>query len=175
MIEPDNKKLDELRKEGFRPGVVACILHNKKLLFLYKVDHKLWQLPQGGIEVTETYKDSLLRNMKEELGDDFANKLDIQNATVFEEDRMEFKPGKHIVEPLELADGSQVDMLGKHYFFCAVSAQDTNLNINETQFDQSFWVTFREGYFLADKMYQKGKRRVTIKALTKLNEMSLLE
>ncbi len=172
--EPTLVELNNIRKEGFRPGTVACILHNKKLLMFYKIDHKIWQLPQGGIKNTENPKDAIKRQLTEELGATFVKLLDIPGATYLTNDRMEFKPGKHESEKMESDEGVEIPMIGKEYFFFAIQSKKEELVISETQFDQHFWVSFREGYFLAEKMYQRGKKRITIKILNKLNDMGLI-
>lgn len=175
MNEPTLETFDNLRAEGFRPGVVACILHNRKLLMFYKNDHKIWQLPQGGIANNEDYKQALKREMQEELGDKLSASLKYETAQIIDEDRMEFKPGRHNVEELTTDSGKVHQMIGKHYFFCLVESEIKEFDISQTQFDQYFWVTFREAYFLANKMYQKGKRRITLKILTKLQKLEVIE
>ncbi|MFC1622180.1 NUDIX domain-containing protein [Patescibacteria group bacterium] len=175
MKEPTIEQLDKIRKEGYRPGVVACILHKRKLLMFYKEAHKLWQLPQGGINNKETYIDALKRGLTEELGETFVKKLGFKKVSIIDFDKMEFKPGRHKVKPLQDDDGKEITMQGKYYFFCIVKAKTDKLYIEETQFDQHFWVTFREAYFLTSRMYQQGKKRITTKVLNKLNELGLIE
>jgi hypothetical protein len=50
MQFPSLEEIDQIRNSGFRPQIVGCFLNNKKILFLYKKNHDLWQLPQGGID-----------------------------------------------------------------------------------------------------------------------------
>ncbi len=117
MEKPTLEKLDQYRKEGFRPGVVACLVHNKTVLLVYKKDYKLWQLPQGRIDNKEEPKEALRRMMVEELGEDFAKKVNYEDIKYIDEDRMEFKPGRHEVEKLADDAGNEVNMLGKVYIF----------------------------------------------------------
>ena len=173
--EPTLEKLDNIRKEGFRPGVVACIIHDKKVLMFFKKDYKVWMLPQGGIENKETPADSLNRNLIKELGAVFAANLDLSKITFVGTDRMEFKPGRHEVKQLKDDSGNEIQMLGKDYVFCAINASSEELDIKETDFDEHFWMSFREAYFIADKIYQKGKRRVTLKILNALHSLDLIE
>lgn len=175
MNKPTLEFLDKIRKEGFRPGVVACIIHGRKLLLFYKEDHKIWQLPQGGISNKETYLDALARDLTEELGGEFVLHLNLSEVDIIDEDRMEFKPGRHEVSDLETDAGESVPMLGKHYYFCVIKSATDKIDITQTQFDQFFWVTYIEAYFLANKMYQKGKRRITLKIITKLQELGLIQ
>ena len=175
MIELTLEKLNAIRKEGFRPGVVACILHDGKLLMVYKKEHKIWQLPQGRIDNKETPEDALKRNLLEELGEDFVANLELKKVEIVDEDKMEFKPGRHHVDPIQDDEGTEIDMVGKEYFFCVVRASTSDIDISKTEYDQNFWMSFREAYFLADKMYQRGKRRITIKILNTLNKLGYLE
>lgn len=174
FTEPTIEQLDKIREAGFRPGVVACILHNNKLLMFYKKDHKLWQLPQGGIDTTEVPLAALKREVETELGADLFANLDFSNALYLLTDKMEFKPGRHAIGTIETTTGKEINMLGKEYFFYALNAKSDQVNISQSEFDEFFWVSYKEGFFLADKMYQKGKKRITQKVLNKLLELKLI-
>jgi len=175
MKEPTAEQLNKIRKQGYRPGVVACILCAEKLLIFYKNNHKIWQLPQGGIDNEETYKEALQRMVKNKLGASLLDNLDFNNIHIIEFNKMEFKPGKYEVKSLVDSSGKEIQMLGKYYFFYIINAKSLDVKIEETQFDQYFWVSFREAYFLTGKMYQKGKKRITQKAINKLQELGLIK
>lgn len=168
MEKPSLVQLDTHRKEGFRPGVVLCLLYNKKVLMVYKKAHKLWQLPQGRINNHEDPHAALARTAKEEMGDDLASQLDYKAAEFVDVDQMEFKPGRHNVETIKDDSGQEINMLGKVYYFVSVPSNTQEVNIFKTQFDEYFWMSYREALFLAERIYQKGKKRVTMKVLTKL-------
>lgn len=175
MRKPTLKQIDEIRKSGYRPGVVACILNKKKLLMFYKNEHKLWQLPQGGINNLEDPTAALRRNLLEDVGPSYVSKLAFDSVEYIETDKMEFKPGRHAINDLFDDAGNEVQMIGKEYYFCLLPAKDQLINIQETQFDQYFWLSFREAYFLTEKMYQIGKRRITLKIINKLHKIGKLE
>ena len=80
-------------------------------------------------------------------------------------------------EMAELEDdtGKVITMLGKEYYFCMIPSGTDQINIKNTVYDQCFWMTFHEAYFIAEKIYQKGKKRVTIKILNTLNNLGLIE
>ncbi len=173
--EPTLKELDEIRKEGFRPGVVACIIHQKKVLMLYKKEYRIWMFPQGGIENKEVPLASLRRNLADDLGEEFMQYIDFSKVLIVDKDRMEFKPGSHEVEELFDDAGNKLQLIGKEYLFCVLNADSNKLKIENTKYDEVFWMSFREAYFVADRMYQKGKRRITLKVLNALENFGLIE
>ncbi len=175
MSKPTLEQLDKIRQEGFRPSVVACLLHDKKLLMVYKKEYKLWQIPQGGINNKEDPDDALRKELTEEFGAEFVKQVDFSTTRYLDKDQMEFKPGRHKVVAFADDSGKEINMMGKLYYFVAVDCISDNLDITRTQFDQHFWMSFREAYFLAEKMYQKGKKRVTIKILNTLYNSGLIE
>lgn len=173
--EPTIEELDNIRKEGFRPGVIASIVHEKKILMFFKKEYKLWMLPQGGINNKEMPVDALQRELIEEVGATFSSNLEYSKAKMFGNDRMEFKPGKHALRELHTDEGEEVQMIGKDYLFYMIPAKTDELNIKDTDFDEHFWMSFREAYFIADKIYQKGKRRITLKIMNALHSLELIE
>lgn len=175
MEKPSLEKLDQCRKEGFRPGVVACLICDKKILLVYKEDYKLWQLPQGGINNSEEPEAALERMLGEELGEDFVKNVSFDDIAYVDEDQMEFKPGRHEVKQLTDDSGNEVNMLGKVYFFAALNVSDDTLDITKTQYDEHFWMSYMEANFLAEKIYQLGKRRITVKVLGILNNLGIIE
>lgn len=175
MEKPSIEKLDLHRKEGFRPGVVACLVHDKKILLVYKKDYKLWQLPQGGIENKEEPEAALKRMLGEELGEDFVKNVSFGDIKYVDEDQMEFKPGRHEVKQLSDDAGKEVPMLGKVYYFAALNVSTDELDIKKTQYDEHFWMSHMEANFLAEKIYQMGKRRITVKVLGILNNLGIIE
>ncbi len=69
--EPTLEDLDELRKQGLRPSVVGCFVHDQKLLIAFQKSFNQWTLPQGGIDNRENIKDAFFHEMAEEVTDDF--------------------------------------------------------------------------------------------------------
>jgi len=175
MNKPNLEQLDKYRQEGFRPGVVLCLISNKRILMVYKKEHKLWQIPQGRVNNKEEIDVSLPRVVQEEMGKDFAGKVDYKSAQYVDLDQMEFKPGRHQIEPLVDDQGKEINMLGKIYFFAALQCADEQLDITKSQFDQHYWMSFREAYFLSERIYQRGKRRITMKILNTLFNLGLTE
>jgi hypothetical protein len=175
MEKPSLEQLNEIRKEGFRPGVVSCIIHNKKILLFFKKEYQLWMLPQGGINNKEDPNKALERTLREELGDNFTDTLDFEKVTYFDRDRMEFKPGRHSMGNLQDDEGNEINMLGKDYYICLVESSSDTLNIDETEYDEFFWLAFQEAKFIADRIYQKGKRRITLKIISELKNEGIIQ
>jgi len=174
MNKPSMVQLNDHRKEGLRPGVVLCLIHNKKILMVFKKAHKLWQIPQGRINNREEAQDALLRTATEELGQDFTKNLDYAKAQYVDVDQMEFKPGRHEVERITTDEGEEMTMLGKVYYFVVVPCSTEELDISDTQFDQYHWTSFKEASFLAERIYQKGKKRITTKILENLFNLGII-
>lgn len=166
--------IDNIRKSGLRPQVVACLTNNKRLLLVYKKKHDLWQIPQGGINNKEKVHDAIYREIAEELGNTF-NKESLSNPIAICEAQMSFKPSPNNKRDLKTDNGQDIDMIGKKYFFFALESQIEKVDINKTEFDSYKWVSYREGLDIANAIYQVGKRRITIKAIETLKERGFIE
>ena len=63
-------------KDKYRPNVAAIIVHERypfswKVFIAKRLKNKAaWQFPHGGIDMDETPKQALLRELKEEIGTD---------------------------------------------------------------------------------------------------------
>ena len=171
MKTPTLSEINAVRRKGLRPQVVGCILHDKKLLFVYKAEHKLWQLPQGGIDNGETIEQAIKREMTEELGENFASKLKI--GSLLGTDKLIFHPEKQGSRELTTDDNEKKFMLGKKYFFVAIVASDDKLDITETEFNDYKWLSHDSAKLFAKMIYQKGKRRLTEKIINLLPKQLL--
>ncbi len=170
---PTLDKLNDIRKSGFRPNIVACFLNQRKILFLYKKEYNLWMLPQGGIDNEETPEKALEREMKEELGNKFISVAEADPLYVCS-NVIEFPPQTRGNKDLETDSGKEIFMKGKVYFFYAWETPLTDLNIEEAEFDNYKWLEFNQAVVTASKIYQKGKQRITTDALFALRERELL-
>lgn len=173
MDTPSLKELDEIRNLGFRPEAVGCFLNKKKILFLFNKEYNLWQLPQGGINNRETIEKAIIREMTEELGEEFM-KPKSKIFKVIGEDQIEFPLSVQNSKDLKNDKGENIFMRGKKYFFVVIESDTTDLNIDETEFDDHRWVNFNGAVELASKIYQRGKRRVTISVLNTLKSLEFL-
>ncbi len=172
MNLPNLQEIDQIRKTGFRPQVVGCILNNKKILFFYKNKYNLWQLPQGGIDNRENIEKAVIREMTEELGISFTKKLEVKS--LFGYTQLIFPPKLRGSRSLKTDSGASIFMKGKKYFFIEINTNIGNLDIKETEFNKYKWLDYRQAIELSKNIYQKGKREMTTKILSKLHNLDLL-
>lgn len=172
MVFPSLEEINEIRKTGFRPQVVGCFLSNKKILFLYKKEHNLWQFPQGGIENGETLEQAIIREMKEELGNKFLARVKVDS--IIGEDTIKFPENTKNLRELKTDGGKRIFMKGKKYFFVSLGANTRKLDIKETEFDDYKWLNYKESSELAVAIYQSGKQRIMKKIIKSLFELGLL-
>ena len=147
-----------------RPVVVGCFVNEGRILFVYKSKHDLWQLPQGGVKNKEKMPDAFVREMGEELGEDFVKKA--LEPQFFGEDQLEFPPYLHGSRKLQADDGNEIEMIGKAYLFCQAQTSETDLDITKSEFDDYKWIPIDEARsFAEENIYQKGKQRMTLKVI----------
>jgi len=169
-----SEEIDAYRGKGFRPGVVGCFLNDNNLLLVYKKEHNLWQLPQGGVDNRESLEEAFQREMSEELGEEFVSRSH-ESISLVTEGRVEFPAQKYGVRELETDSGQPIIMKGKKYFFLAAISYESELKLGETEFDDYRWVSYQEGTKLTEKIYQKGKKRITQNALKSLKKLGLIK
>jgi len=173
MKQPSVVEIDQIRDKGYRPQIVGCFLNDKKILFLYKRKHDLWQLPQGGIDNGEDINVAYLREMTEEIGSKFIDSCD-KEISLFGEDKVEFPMHSQNSRELRNDAGQDIFMKGKKYFFVYVNANIDTIDISQSEFEDFKWVSFEDGLALCEEMQQKGKKRITIDALKRLRRLDLL-
>jgi 8-oxo-dGTP pyrophosphatase MutT (NUDIX family) len=174
MENNELQHFDSLRADGLRPQIVACFLHKNKILFFFKQKHNLWQLPQGGIDNRETVEKAFIREMIEELGGKFLQQCEIVSISMVHEDKIRFSEDKWNAKELFTDEGMPVQMQGKKYFFLAAEIRHPDIKIEETEFDDYRWLSYDEALDVSQKIYQKGKKRITIEALSSLRKNKLL-
>jgi len=172
MKLPSLDEIDQIRKSGFRPQVVGYFLNDKKILFLYKKEYNLWQLPQGGIDNQESIEQATTREMVEELGKEFVSSIKINS--LIGDNQVEFPNQTKNSRELKTDSGEDIFMKGKKYFFIAIDTGIADLNINKTEFDDFKWLDYNNAIKLSKTIYQRGKQRVTVDALNKLYNSGLL-
>ncbi len=172
MYSPSLAEIDRIRKNGYRPQVVGCFMNSQRILFLYDKKYGLWQLPQGGIDNKETVEQAVLREMSEELGEEFTAPAEIK--ALLGEDQLEFPDRFKNSREMRTDDGEEMNMRGKKYFFVAIDTDLSNLDIDKTEFDDYKWLDYEGALRLTAAIHQKGKRIITESALAKLRESGLL-
>lgn len=65
-------------------------------------------------------------------------------------------------------------MKGKHYFFVCLQASQEEIDIKETEFDDYQWLPYNEALTLTEQIYQKGKKRITLRVIKLLQKQGIL-
>ncbi len=172
--QPTLEELDNLRKQGLRPSVVGCFLNNKKILLVYQKIHNLWQLPQGGVDNKLNLDQAFVKEMSEEVTEDFLKNTD-PKIELIGEDRIEFPPSKQNLRDLQSDSGEKLEMKGKYYYFMLARANSTEITIGATEFDDYKWLSYDEAIKLIKDTSTGGKLRITSQILSKIKDKGLLE
>ncbi|MEA1926135.1 MAG: NUDIX domain-containing protein [Patescibacteria group bacterium] len=165
-------EINEKRNLGFRPEVVGCFLHNKKIFLFYDKKYDLWQFPQGGVRNLEEIKNALLREMTEELGNTLYSQ--VKNEEFFAEDKIHFPKKYWGNRTLKNDSGREVMMKGKYYYAFAIQINTKDVTIEETEFDGYILASFDQARILLQKIRQHEKRRVSMRFLKILTEKKLI-
>lgn len=174
MKEPSNKILDIVRKKGLRPQVVACVIHNRKILFLYNKEHKIWGFVQGGVDNKERPYRATLREVAEELGESFAKNCRVSPLGVFGQNEIEFPKKLHGSKELHTDKGEEVKLIGKKYFYVLINSKSKYIKLRKSEFDKYKWLTYDEAYKLIKSIYQKGKKAMSAEILDLLFEHDII-
>lgn len=172
-MEISKETINNIRKEGFRPGVVGVFINEKKVLLLNKRAWRLWLFSQGGIDNNESILEALKREIGEEIGKDFVSSWNSEPEIILE-DRIGFKEKLQNSRRLYLDDGKEVRMLGKHYYYCVVETNTQTIDISKTEFDNYKWLTYDEALKLSETIYQVNKKEALLKVLEILKEKELI-
>jgi 8-oxo-dGTP diphosphatase len=121
----------ELTKDDvcvFRPAVYVLVEHNNKYLMIKNGLSKRWEIPGGGINFGEQFKEAGIREIKEETGYDVVIEKDLP---FFVETDLAFDDKKKIFEH------------GLNFYFTAklLNEDKSNLKLDEEEsiLDQKFY------------------------------------
>ncbi len=167
MKSPDLAQLNEIRKLGFKPGIVGLVMRDNKLLFFFKKEYGIWMFPQGSLNNNETLEDGLNRKMAEELTEEFYKTCTTNNELIHIEE-MEFANPKASSEVIKIDDGQEYALKGKVYFFYKIDTQTEHLDIEKTEFDDYFWLDYKAAKYITDRMNIRNKAKIIEKVLEKL-------
>jgi 8-oxo-dGTP pyrophosphatase MutT (NUDIX family) len=174
MKAPEKEQINEIRKTGFKPGVVCCFVNDRKLLFLFSKEYNIWMLPQGGIDNNETPEAAIYREMAEELGEKFVKNIS-EIKELVHADELEFSNNKRFDKFLKTDEGEELRMLGKFYFFFVIETKNQLSDISSTEFDQVFWVNYTQAKYLTSKMYIPNKAEIISKVLDIIRKKGYIE
>ena len=111
--------------------------------------------------------------MTEEIGSGFINSC-AKEISLFHDDKIEFPSQTQDSRELRNDAGQAIFMKGKKYFFVYIKANVNAIDISQSEFEDFRWTSLEEGLILCEKMQQKGKKRITVGALEKLQKLGLL-
>lgn len=174
MREISLKELNEIRIEGYRPGVVCCLVNAAQLLLVFKKEYGLWLIPQGGVDNKETIADAIERELVSELGQSIFDQCK-KEYNYFGEGDIEFNPNSKGMRELQTDEGNYIDMKGKRYFFFVVECTDQKNDLSNSEFDDYAWVNFEQAEFLLGKNYQLNKKELTLNAINQLKNIGVLK
>jgi len=167
------EQINLIRQQGLRPVIVGCIINDQKLLMVYKEKYNLWFLPQGGIKNEESVSQAIKREMIEELGQSFFDNC--QTDFIFLSANQVNFPSKHRgSRDLFTDQGAKIFMKGKKYLFYMIKSDQQDVDITQTEFNDYQWVNYEQGKALAEKIYQKGKKRITLDIMEKLKNNKII-
>lgn len=173
LQEPTLEDLDKLRREGLRPSIVGCFLHDKKILLAYQKSFNQWLLPQGGVENKQTLKEAFAKELAEEVTEDFLKTCE-PDIKLVATDKIEFPPSKQGLRDMFTDDGESVVMKGKYYYFYVTEASKTEITLGATEFDDIKWLNFEEAYKLIKETNTGGRLRMMTNILGILKDRGLL-
>lgn len=124
-------------KNEYRLGVGIFLLNkNKKLWVGKRIDNatgNYWQMPQGGIDNYESFKDAMMRELKEEIGTNkikiLREKKELLNYDLPIQIRKKIWQGKYKGQ-------------SQKWFACLFEGKDKEININyfKPEFSEWKWI-----------------------------------
>ena len=169
------EQLDRLRRLGFRPQVVLIFIHGRKVFFFYRKDHRLWQFPQGGIDNGELPREAILREIEEEIGENFSKGIKEKNVYFLDDSLITFPRRLWGSKDLVTDDGEKIILKGKRYFIYVITTNIEKMKLDDSEFDDSQLLSYDDALRLARSVYQKNKREIILGILRKLKNVDLID
>ncbi len=160
---------------GFRPQVVFCFIHNRKIFFFFHKENRLWQFPQGGIKNGELPREAILREVEEEIDGDFSKKIQGKNIYFLGDYSITFPRRLWGSRDLKDDDGERIIMKGKRYFIYMISVGTEKVSMEHSEFDDFQLLNYDDALRLARDIYQKNKREMALEILRKLKNLGLID
>lgn len=108
------------------------------------------------------------------MGSEFIKNVDFKNIGLIGEEQLLFPASAQGSRDLKTDDGQEVFMKGKKYFFVFAPVKNPTIDISQTEFEEYRWLNYKDAVDMAESIYQKGKQRVTLKALDFLHDKKLI-
>jgi hypothetical protein len=90
------------------------------------------------------------------------------------EDKVCFPPRTKNSRELKSDQGQDLNLKGKKYLFYAISGFFPEIEKKESEFADFRWLDYNQAKQLVQKIYQPGKKRITLKALNLLKKNNLI-
>lgn len=167
--------LNQVRKEGYRPCIVAVLICNGKIGLCEAKDYHWYEFPQGGIEFEELPLETIQREIKEELGEDFYIKCEFPAEL---KHLFEVQHKMKVKDNLKLETGEIVKPIGKEYIVYTVKLNAVNFpqinTENGTDFKRCLWVNYDEAKNLIKNTKSPVKREIAQRAVNEIKKLALI-
>lgn len=111
--------------------------------------------------------------MRSEVGESLVKNFD-PSAIVIGHSKIEFSEKRQNVKDLQTDDGVAVNMVGKTYFFYVIIVKSTQVNIEDTDFDDYYWCDGDEADYLINTLKVKNKKAMMLSVLELLKSRVIL-
>lgn len=172
---PSLEEINKVRRVGFRPTVVACLIYKKKVLLVFKKEFHHWLMPQGGVENQEGLIEALVREVKEEVGEKISGQIRLTEPYLLTEDEIDFKESEFSDRDLRDDNGTKIEMLGKHYYFLVVPISKAGFDARKSEFDRVIWANYQKAQKIIDTIYLQNKKNILQKSIDFLKQQGLIE
>lgn len=129
LFEIDKKDCDENAPEFHRPSVRGIIRENGRLALVYSIKYDYYKFPGGGVDKDESHTETLKRELLEEIG-----KSPVLSSI------KEYG----YVHRIEKGREDNKFIQDNYYYFCDVSENTVNQNLDEYEKDEGFTLSYVE-------------------------------
>lgn len=123
----DKKNYDEKGTVGKRPSVRGIIIKDGNIAMMHSLKYDYYKLPGGGIEAGEAYKDTLIREVREESG------LIVKEDTI-----KEFG----YVRRIEKGKIEEIFIQENYYYLCEVEERTEEQSLDDYEEEEQFVLEF---------------------------------
>jgi hypothetical protein len=179
-----NRYIDELKQIGYRPTLVGALVKNKRVALFENNEYKGFEFIQGGFEHGENPKETLEREIIEELGYWFHHDCNFSSLEMIYlfEDKMNMK----VKGKLQTSTKEEFSAKGKHYVvfaavldngsidFPQISPEDYSFTGTSVKLHQCRWVDAKTAHKLLSKISNPKKREMASKTIDLLLRKELI-
>ena len=170
IIQPELLDFDLIRQENYRPQIGIFPIADKKLLLVHYRKYDQWGIIQGGIENNENIKQSIYRELNEEVGPKFSFYIKNDNFQFLNEFRVSVPKEEYINHP----DLSKRNIIGKHFFNYSIELTKQCTNISNKEFDKLIWCKYTTALKLIGDCGGDGKKEMIYKCVNILKDNNVI-